>query len=141
MHKRTHDHHTPQEPKINAFLIFVAPALIPAVSDAIRTTSKLITAGPRALPTNVDDQIRLMRADVERLSRLASIDTPPGHLSQWVCDFRASFRYLAILIVIVATVLGAFLGINQPALDYLFDITAASLSFITGERMYLRLRQ
>lgn len=121
-------------------LTLLLPALMPALSDGIRGIVTRISGGAGALPQNVDDKIKLMQAETAKLQALAQLDTPAGNLSQWVADLRGSFRYLAVSGIVLATLAGVFSGIDAGALLVLLDLSGACMSFIIGERMYLRLK-
>lgn len=119
----------------------ILPALVPVLSDAIRGIVARLTGGAGAVPQNIDEKIRLMAAEVERIKALAALDAPSENISTWVADLRGSFRYLAVSGIVLATLGGVFAGIDPVALGMLLDMTGASMSFIIGERMYLGLRK
>lgn len=122
-------------------LTMLLPALVPVISDAVRGIIARITGGAGAVPQNVDEKIKLMGAEVERIKALAALDAPSENISTWVADLRGSFRYLAVSGIVVATLAGVFAQIDPIALAMLLDMTGASMSFIIGERMYLGLRK
>lgn len=122
-------------------LTMLLPALVPVISDAVRGIIARITGGAGAVPQNIDEKIRLMGAEVERIKALAALDAPSENISTWVADLRGSFRYLAVSGIVVATLAGVFAKIDPMALAMLLDMTGASMSFIIGERMYLGLRK
>lgn len=122
-------------------LTMLLPALVPVISDAVRGIIARITGGAGAVPQNIDEKIRLMGAEVERIKALAALDAPSENISTWVADLRGSFRYLAVSGIVVATLAGVFAQIDPIALAMLLDMTGASMSFIIGERMYLGLRK
>lgn len=122
-------------------LAMILPALVPVLSDAIRGIVARVTGGAGAVPQNIDEKIRLMSAEVERIKALAELDAPSENISTWVADLRGSFRYLAVSGIVLATLGGVFAGIDPIALAMLLDMTGASMSFIIGERMYLGLRK
>lgn len=122
-------------------LTMLLPALVPVISDAVRGIIARITGGAGAVPQNIDEKIRLMGAEVERIKALAALDAPSENISTWVADLRGSFRYLAVSGIVVATLAGVFAQIDPMALAMLLDMTGASMSFIIGERMYLGLRK
>lgn len=81
-----------------------------------------------------------MQAQVGRLQALAALDAPVGNISRCVADLRASFRYIAVSGILLATGVAVFVGVEPAALAVLLDLSGASMSFIIGERMYLGLR-
>ena len=126
---------------MSTLLTLLIPSLVPSVSDAIRGLVSRVTGGAGSVPQNVDEKIKLMGAEVERLKVLAQLDTPPDNMSEWVADLRGAFRYLAVSAIILATIAGVFVGIDASALAVLMDLSGASMSFIIGERMYLGLKK
>jgi hypothetical protein len=83
-----------------------------------------------------------MQAETARLQALADIDKPSGEPSRWVTDMRSSFRYVAILIIWLATIAAVFTpDIAQPITLMMLDLSGACMSFVIGERMYLSLKK
>jgi hypothetical protein len=123
-----------------ASLIF--PALLPAVTDGLRGIFAKVTGGAGGTPQNVNERIQLMEAETKRLQALADIDKPSGEPSRWVTDMRSSFRYIAIMIIWLATIAAVFSPtIAQPITIMLLDLSGACMSFVIGERMYLTLKK
>jgi hypothetical protein len=123
-----------------ASLIF--PALMPALTDGLRGIFAKVTGGAGGTPQNVNERIQLMQAETARLQALADIDKPSGEPSRWVTDMRSSFRYIAILIIWLATIAAVFTpNIAQPITLMMLDLSGACMSFVIGERMYLSLKK
>ena len=123
-----------------ASLIF--PALMPALTDGLRGIFAKVTGGAGGTPQNVNERIQLMEAETKRLQALADIDKPSGEPSRWVTDMRSSFRYIAILIIWLATIGAVFTpDIAQPITLMMLDLSGACMSFVIGERMYLSLKK
>jgi hypothetical protein len=123
-----------------ASLIF--PALMPALTDGLRGIFAKVTGGAGGTPQNVNERIQLMQAETARLQALADIDKPSGEPSRWVTDMRSSFRYIAILIIWLATIGAVFTpDIAQPITLMMLDLSGACMSFVIGERMYLSLKK
>lgn len=123
-----------------ASLIF--PALMPALTDGLRGIFAKVTGGAGGTPQNVGERIQLMQAETARLQALAEIDKPSGEPSRWVTDMRSSFRYIAILIIWLATIAAVFTpDIAQPITLMMLDLSGACMSFVIGERMYLSLKK
>jgi hypothetical protein len=123
-----------------ASLIF--PALMPALTDGLRGIFAKVTGGAGGTPQNVGERIQLMQAETARLQALADIDKPSGEPSRWVTDMRSSFRYIAILIIWLATIAAVFTpDIAQPITLMMLDLSGACMSFVIGERMYLSLKK
>lgn len=115
----------------------VASVILPAVIDLIKGGAGAVSR--KWFGLSVDDQIKMQNADVEKLKALAQLDTPAGTPSQWVVDLRASFRYLAALVVIgVGCWLMSFGDTNLN--DMAFQLIGMPFGFIFGERLLLSLK-
>jgi hypothetical protein len=118
----------------------ILAALLPVAVDGVKGVIGKFSGEVR--PTNIDEQIKLDGSQVEKLKALATLDNPYGTPSQWVVDLRASFRYLAAAIVIVAG-----LGVQLvPTVDLTIrlaglEFSAMAFSFIFGDRVYLNLKK
>lgn len=118
------------------------PALLPALTDGVRGIFAKFTGGAGGSPQNVTERIQLMQAESERLKALAEIDKPIGEPDKWVTNLRSSFRYIAIIIIWLATVSAVFTPSVPEAITLiLLDLSGACMSFVIGERMYLTLRK
>jgi hypothetical protein len=118
------------------------PALLPALTDGVRGIFAKFTKGAGGTPVNVTERIQLMQAETARLQALAEIDKPAGEPSLWVNNLRSSFRYLAIIIIWLATVGAVFTSTVPEAITLIMlDLSGACMSFVIGERMYLTLRK
>ena len=118
------------------------PALLPALTDGVRGIFAKFTKGAGGNPVNVNERIQLMQAETTRLQALAEIDKPAGEPSIWVTNLRSSFRYIAIIIIWIATVGAVFTPTVPEAITIiLLDLSGACMSFVIGERMYLTLRK
>ena len=123
-----------------AILGFILPALVPMLTDGFRGLFAKFTGGAGGVPQNMAERLELMKAENARLSALAELDRPIGEPSRWVVDMRASFRYLAIAFIWLATVAAVLLDAPAVYTLVLLDMSGASLSFILGERFYLKLK-
>ena len=118
------------------------PALIPALTDGVRGIFAKFTKGAGGNPVNVNERIQLMQAETARLQALAEIDKPAGEPSLWVNNLRSSFRYIAIIIIWLATVGAVFTPTVPEGITLIMlDLSGACMSFVIGERMYLTLRK
>ena len=118
------------------------PALLPALTDGVRGIFAKFTKGAGGNPVNVNERIQLMQAETARLQALAEIDKPAGEPSIWVTNLRSSFRYIAIIIIWLATVSAVFTPTVPEAITLIMlDLSGACMSFVIGERMYLTLRK
>ena len=128
-----------------ALLALLLPALVPAAVDGFRGLVGWIFGGKGADPQNVEEAIKLMQAEVEKLKALAELDRPASNISQWVADLRASFRYLAAAIIICSTLLlivakGAGLAIEDEVINMLLTLSGSVFSFLFGDRVLLHLK-
>lgn len=135
-----------------ALLGLILPALIPVlapvVGDAFRSIIGWITGEATAAPKTVDEAIKLMEAENTRLKALAELDKPSENISRWVADLRASFRYIAAGIIILAAlpICGYALYVSTTtAIDfangYLLGLVGPVFSFMFGSRLTLTLRR
>lgn len=118
------------------------PALIPALTDGVRGIFAKFTGGAGGTPQNVTERIQLMQAETGRLQALAEIDKPVGEPDKWVTNLRSSFRYIAIIVIWLATISAVFTPTVPEAITLIMlDLSGACMSFVIGERMYLTLRK
>lgn len=111
-------------------------ALAPAAVDALKTLFGGISRKIGGL--SVDDQIKLETSNVERLKALAALDNPYGTPSQWVVDVRASFRYIAAGVCVVAGLGTMFVAPTLAPIGV--EVAASAFSFIFGERMLMTIK-
>lgn len=122
----------------------IAAAVIPSVIEMLKGAGGAISR--RWLGLSVDDQIKLETATVEKMKALAALDAPGGTPSPWVVDLRASFRYLAaVLVILVGAILvglGTRPGVTNPQmlLDLGAQLVSMPFAFIFGERLTLALK-
>ena len=115
-------------------------ALAPALGDGVRGLIAKFTGGAGGQPQNVDERIKLMEAETDRLKTLADLDKPTGNPSQWIVDVRAVFRYAFVTMVWGTTALAIFSNIPNEIVGVLLDVSGACGSFSIGERMYLKIK-
>ena len=119
----------------------LASVVAPAAIDLIKNTVGALTRKWAGL--SVDEQIKINNSDIDKLKALAELGTPVGIPSQWVIDLRASFRYIAAPLVIVAGCLIVWQGITLTSPDIVemgSSLISMPFGFIFGERMYLGFR-
>lgn len=121
---------------MTALLSLILPALVPVASDAIRGIVGRLTGGTGAIPQNVDEEIKLMHARTENLKALAELDKPSGNISQWVADLRASFRYIAAGLIILAAIVTLFVPTSVETVDIVWQAAGSVWAFIFGDRAY-----
>lgn len=120
-------------------LELLLPALLPAAVEGVKNLIGKFTGG--FVPANIDEQIKLDNANVEKLKALAALDTPVGAPSQWVVDLRASFRYIAAGALIVAAVATTVIPALLPMQATAYSAASAAFGFIFGERLVMNLKQ
>ena len=131
-----------------ALLAMLLPALLPTFADGVRGIFNWFTNGVGAKPANVEEAIKLMAAETERLKTIAALDQPAANISPWVADFRASFRYIAAGLIILGGLglVGAVVFLPpDPRLvaftdAYLQGLVAPVFSFMFGARMHMSLK-
>lgn len=120
-------------------LELLLPSLVPVLSNGIGNLISKWTGGAKA--QSVDDIVKLGQLEIDKLNALASLDKPYGTPSQWVVDLRASFRYVAVLLVWLFTFAAVFTpAVPAELTEVLLTLAGATLSFIIGERMMLSLK-
>lgn len=117
--------------------ISIIAAIAPAAIDAVKTLFGGLARKVGGL--SVDDEIKLLNANVDKLKALAGLDNPVGTPSQWVVDLRASFRYIGAGI---SMAIGGLVIFYAPAdiKPLGIDLISAPFSFIFGERLYMGLK-
>lgn len=115
----------------------IASVVLPAIIDLFKGGIQAATR--KWIGLSIDEQIKLQQADVDKLTALAKLDNPTGSPSQWVVDLRASFRYVAAVVVIgVGCWLMTF---GKPELTQMgFELIGMPFGFIFGERLLLGLK-
>lgn len=121
---------------MSTLLSLIIPALVPVASDAARGIVGRLTGVAGAVPQNVDEEIRLLEARTRNLQAIAELDRPSGNISQWVADLRASFRYIAAGVVILAAVSTLYAPISESVADLAWQAAQSVWAFIFGDRMY-----
>lgn len=115
----------------------LATTLLPAGVDLVKSFFGAISR--KVAGVSVDDQIKLEESGVTRLKAIAELDNPYGTPSQWVIDLRASFRYIAAAVLILAglTIAGYGASFKEASIFAAGLETAGSpFFFIFGERMW-----
>jgi len=128
---------------IETILATVLPAFIPGLADGLKMIFSKITGIGMGEPKSFQERVELERVNVEKMKALAELDKPYGTISQWVSDLRASFRYLAVGIILIATLVYCFLPTqyqNPVVLNFLAQLSGSATFFIIGDRVYLGLK-
>jgi hypothetical protein len=127
---------------MGGILGLILPALVPAFTDGVRGIFAKFTGGAGGTPQNMQERIQLIQAETEKLKALAALDTPSGEPSKWIVDLRASYRYVIITTILIATIFVVYSpGIQLGIVSVFLDMTGACMSFIIGERMYLSIKK
>ncbi len=129
---------------MSGLLALILPALVPVLTDGVRGMIARYTQGAGAQPANVGEAIQLMEAQTARLQALAQLDQVAPNASPWVADLRGAFRYVAVAVILLATLCAALFGadlVPEAVQLVLLDMSGACMSFIIGERMYIGLRK
>jgi hypothetical protein len=127
---------------MGSLINLILPALVPAFTDGVRGLFAKFTGGAGGQPQNMQERISLIQAETEKLKALADLDTPNGEPSKWIIDLRASYRYVIITFILLATIAVVY-SPNVPVsiVAVFLDMTGACMSFIIGERMYLSIKR
>lgn len=112
-------------------------ALAPAAIEGIKSLFGGVARKWGGL--SVDDEIKLMDANTNRLKGLAELDNPHGTPSPWVVDLRASFRYIACGVFIIGGLSTVYLAPTFAPIG--IEAAVSASSFIFGERMVLSLKK
>lgn len=129
--------------ELAAILATILPALLPSGIDALKGLFGKITGIDPSAPKSVGEKIQLMNADTDRLKALAELDKPVGEPSQWVIDLRASFRYLAVAFIVLATIVYNFIPdrfYNALTDAFMRQICGSAVFFILGDRTMIALK-
>lgn len=124
-----------------SLLTTILPALLPALGDGIRGVIAKLTGSAGAAPQNVDEAIKLMQAQTEKLRALGEIDKPSGRASLWVTNLRESSRYIAVFVVLVNAALQTAFNDNPAHVLLSLELASSAFFFLFGDRVYLHLRK
>ncbi len=131
----------------------ILPALIPGLMDGLKGLFQRLFGGTK--PINADEQIKLMKAEADKLTALAEIDKVYGQPSLWVTNLRASFRYLAASFILALSLVvitfyfltpqsGASTGKETNVysiVEILLQMDGSLFFFLFGDRVYLNLKK
>jgi hypothetical protein len=125
---------------MSILLTTLLPALLPAVGDGVRGLFAKFTGSAGADPQNVDEKIKLMQAETDKLKALAEIDKPTGKASLWVTNLRESARYIAVYVVIANGFLQSFFNPNPEVVVLSLELASSGFFFLFGDRVYVNLK-
>lgn len=127
--------------KMPSIISLIFPALAPAIADGLRGMFAKFTGGAGGNPQNVDERVKLMQAEAEKIKAMAELDNPLGTPSQWIIDLRAAYRYVIITVIFLFTGISMYSVTVPLEIKFiLLDMTGCAMSFVIGERMYLAVR-
>lgn len=116
---------------LNTLISSLVPVGVEAAKKVIDT--KIGTPPPQ--PASVDEQVKLVEAETNRLKAVAGLDQPGGNPSQWVVDLRASARYVASgLVILGGGLLLAFAGLEAGVALMVVDAISIVFGFLFGSR-------
>lgn len=116
----------------------ITSVAIPVLVDFLKGAAPALSR--KVLGVSVDEQIKIEKSNVERLTALAQLDNPHGNPSQWVVDLRASFRYIAAAFLIfggLAVVAYGAMQTDFSAMAIGIEMAGSPFGFIFGERLVL----
>jgi len=128
---------------IETILATVLPAFIPGIVDGVKMIFSKITGISMGEPKSFQERLEYERLAIEKMKALAELDKPYGTIAPWVSNLRASFRYLAVGIIVIATMIYCFLPTqyqNPVVLNFLSQLSGSLTFFIIGDRIYLGLK-
>ncbi len=111
--------------------------VLPAAIDLVRGGFQRL--GQKWAGLTVDEQIKLQEADISKLEAIAKLDNPYGTPSQWVIDLRASFRYIAAGVLVLAGLCLDGCGASEAKPDVMatgLETAGVPFTFIFGERLW-----
>ncbi len=131
----------------------ILPALLPGILDGVKGLFQRLFGGTK--PVTADEQIKLMKAEAEKLQALAEIDKVYGEPSRWVTNLRASFRYLAAAFLLALSFLVIGFYVFHPdvksdpefgkslygIVEVLLQIDGSLFFFLFGDRVYINLKK
>jgi hypothetical protein len=119
-----------------SLLATVLPALIPAASDGIRAIINRVTNGAGAKPVNVDEAIKLIGAETDRLRVVQQLDAPGGEIYKWAATARALQRPALATWILLAYMVAMMQGAPAPILEQLAQLAGMVTFYLFGDRSY-----
>lgn len=119
-----------------SILTTLIPALLPALGDGLRGVFARITGGRGALPQNVDESIKLLTAETERLKVLAQLDAPTGEIHKWAATARALQRPAIATLILFIYAAALKVGATETVVLTLGDLVGMVTFYLFGDRTY-----
>lgn len=129
---------------IDVILATILPLFGPVLIDGVKMIISKITGVSMGEPKTFQEKIEYERVMVQRLQAMATLDQAGGNISRWVANLRASFRYIAVgLIVVIFLVYCLAYGAkaDKDVFNVLAQLTGSALFFIIGDRVYIHLKK
>jgi hypothetical protein len=128
---------------LETILATVLPAFIPGLVDGFKMIFSKITGISMGEPKTFAEKLELEKLGIEKMKALAELDRPYGTIAPWVSNLRASFRYIAVGGILLATFIYCFLPTqsqNPVVLNFLSQLSGSATFFIIGDRVYLGIK-
>lgn len=124
---------------MSVLLTTLAPALVPALADSLKSLVGKFTGGAKA--TTIAEQVQLMQAENERLEVLSKLEGD-GSTYMWVEAIRKLQRPFVVAVVVLVWA-SAFLGVtelSEASVLVLSEISSSVMFYLFGERGYMYLK-
>lgn len=124
----------------------IIPALIPIVTDTVKSIVAKFTGGAGAKPQTVDEEIKLMGAKIDYLKAMSELDKASGLAARWVYSLRESFRYIAASAIILNAIVAgalyyAFTAVSFDYVELSWAYAGSAFAFIFGDRVLINLKR
>jgi len=124
----------------------ILPAILPALTDGLKLGIRKVLGAPMTKPKTVEEEVKLIQANTERLRAIAELDKPEVGIHPFVANYRALFRYVLATLVIGSTMLLTFVSLDDPTvknytITYMFDMARSAFFFAYGDRVYRNLKK
>jgi len=129
---------------LDVILATILPLFAPVVMDGVKMLFSKITGISMGEAKTFQEKVEWEKVSVQKLEALAKLDQIGGNISRWVADLRASFRYIAVgLIILVTLAYCMFCGtkIDKDVFNFLAQLTGSATFFIIGDRVYINLKK
>lgn len=121
-------------------LTTVLTSIIPAAIDVVKSWATRKNDG-RPMPTNADEYIKMLDADVQRLKALAALDSEGEASFPWVAAVRKLQRPAVIAVVLGVWIVMAFSPTAQKeTFSLVSQMASAVFFFLFGDRVNFYVR-
>ena len=129
---------------LDMILATVLPLFGPVLIDGAKMLFSKITGISTSEPKTFQERLEWERLSIEKLKAMSQLDMVGGTISRWVADLRASFRYIAVGLIVLSFLIYTFLyqwiGVVE-VWNVLAQLTGSSTFFIIGDRVYIHLKK